>query len=66
VYSKEPASVLADRVGYLRVVPARLYGSRFAAAMSAAGLEEREAMHWPGASVFKLRHRLVVWQRGGE
>jgi trans-aconitate 2-methyltransferase len=63
VYPDEPASVLDDRIGYLRVLPERVHGARLSAVMRSAGLDEVEAGLWPGASVFKLRHRLVVWRR---
>lgn len=63
VHPNEPAAVLDDRIGYLRVLPERAYGPRLSTVMRSAGLDEVEAGVWPGASLFKLRHRLVVWRR---
>lgn len=63
IYAGEPAAVLADRIGYLRVLPERVHGLPWSSVMGSAGLDEVEARPWPGASLFKLRHRLVVWRR---
>lgn len=66
LHPSEAASVLADRIGYLRMLPERLHDPQFSAAMRSAGLDELEATPWPGASLLKLRHRLVVWHRSRE
>jgi trans-aconitate 2-methyltransferase len=63
VHPDEPAAVLEDRIGYLRVLPERVHGPHLTSVMRSAGLDEVEAGPWPGASLFKLRHRLVVWRR---
>ena len=59
----EPSTVLAERVAYLRILPERLYGTRFAELMRAAGLEQLEARSWPSPSRLKLIHKFVVWRR---
>jgi trans-aconitate 2-methyltransferase len=59
----EPWTVLAERVAYLRILPERLYGTRFAEIMRAAGLEQLEAQSWASPSRLKLVHRFMVWRR---
>jgi trans-aconitate 2-methyltransferase len=63
VHRDESPEVLADRIGYLRMLPERLHGAAFAQAMRDAGLAQIEAAPWPGASILKLRHRLFVWRK---
>jgi trans-aconitate 2-methyltransferase len=63
VHRGENADVLADRIGYLRMLPERLHDATFAATMRAAGLTQVEGEIWPGASLLKLRHRLIVWRK---
>jgi SAM-dependent methyltransferase len=62
-YRSWPADVLRDRVEYMYLVPPRLDGAAWRAAMSEAGFTvEREAA-WPRTSLAKLDHKAVVYRR---
>jgi len=61
-FPREHPEVLADRINYLRLVPRLSHGPKFIEIMREAGLELIEDIGWPGASVFKLKHRLVVFK----
>jgi SAM-dependent methyltransferase len=62
-YPDEPAHIIAERVGYLRVIPERLHGPRWIGQMRKAGLDLLEDSDWPRASILKLEHRLLVFRR---
>ena len=55
--------VLAERLPYLRLLP-RLFGLAEQRALAAAGLVLERNERWPGSSVAKLRHQLMVWRAG--
>jgi trans-aconitate 2-methyltransferase len=66
MHPAEHPTVLAQRVGYLRILPERLYGPRFAEIMHAAGFTQLEARPWASPSRLKLAHEFVVWRREPE
>jgi trans-aconitate 2-methyltransferase len=63
IHTSEPQDVLADRIGYLRVLPYRMIEETFITIMKHAGLVLVEQAPWPSPSLFKLEHRLVVFRR---
>jgi trans-aconitate 2-methyltransferase len=63
VHPDFPAAMLQDRIPYLRLVPSRLHGSGFSAAMTRCRLDKIADEPWGSPSILKLEHRLVVWQR---
>jgi trans-aconitate 2-methyltransferase len=63
LYPQEPAHIIAERLGYLRVLPERGLCAAFTVEMAEAGLVLRWSRPWPGPSVFKLRHRLALFSR---
>lgn len=62
LYPAMPRQMLSDRLPYLRLLP-RLYGAPEHAAFATAGLRLEFNRPWPGPSVAKPRHRLMVWRR---
>jgi trans-aconitate 2-methyltransferase len=65
VYPRFSLEMLEERLPYMRVLPVRLYDAAFAAALASAGLERVAELPWPGPSIAKLRHRVLVWQKPG-
>ncbi|MDX2257504.1 MAG: class I SAM-dependent methyltransferase [Hyphomicrobiaceae bacterium] len=65
VYPKESREVLRDRVGYLRVLPERLWGTALQATAERAGLVVERQSSWPNPSVMKLQHGLIKLRRAG-
>lgn len=63
IYPKEPAHIIAERVGYLRIIPERLHGSQWIGQMQKAGLDLVEDSNWPRTSILKPIHRLLVFKR---
>jgi trans-aconitate 2-methyltransferase len=63
LHSDEPSHILAERIGYLRIIPERLFDSLFVSRMEDAGLTLKEVMPWPGPSLLKPRHRFIVFGR---
>lgn len=59
----EQQAVLADRIGYLRIVPERLHAAALASVLHDTGFELVESREWPSPSLFKLGHRLFVYRR---
>ena len=59
----EQPAVMADRIGYLRIVPERLHTQTLRSHLRRAGLDLVEDKEWPSPSVFKLGHRLLVYRR---
>ncbi|HME26126.1 MAG TPA: class I SAM-dependent methyltransferase [Acetobacteraceae bacterium] len=55
--------VLANRLPYLRLLP-RLFGPAEQRTFAATGLVLERNERWPGSSVAKPRHRLMVWRVG--
>jgi trans-aconitate methyltransferase len=62
LYPALPRQVLADRLPYLRLLP-RLFGTAEQHAFAATGLILQRNDPWPGPSLAKLRHRLMIWRR---
>jgi trans-aconitate 2-methyltransferase len=62
-YRHLSTQMLRERVPYMRVVPARLYGAPFIAALYTAGLERIAERPWPSPSIAKLKHCVLVWRR---
>ena len=65
LYPHFTTPMLDERVPYMRVLPVRLYGGNFTAALSAAGLERITELPWPSPSIAKLKHHVLVWRRRG-
>lgn len=65
VYPRFSLEMLEERLPYMRVLPVRLYDAAFAAALASAGLERVAELPWPGPSIAKLRHRVLVWRKPG-
>jgi len=63
LYPDFTKNALADRVGYLRVLPMRLYGPHITTVFGKHGLEVIEATKLKNPSIAKLTHRLVVWRK---
>lgn len=63
IYPTEPAHIIAERVGYLRIIPERLHGPQWIEQMQNAGLDLVEDSNWPRASILKPIHRLLVFKR---
>lgn len=63
IYPTEPAHIIAERVGYLRIIPERLHGSPWIEQMQTVGLNLVEDSNWPRASILKPVHRLLVFKR---
>jgi len=63
LYPAEPAHIIAERVGYLRVIPQRLHGPQWIGQMQKVGLNLVEDSSWPRASILKPIHRLLVFKR---
>jgi trans-aconitate 2-methyltransferase len=63
IYPAEPAHIIAERVGYLRIIPERLHGPQWIGQMQKAGLDLVEDSDWPRASILKPIHRLLVFKR---
>jgi SAM-dependent methyltransferase len=66
IYPHWPESVLLERVEYLYIVPVRMDGSRFRAAMERCKLHVIEAKPLHSLSPAKPKHRLLVFERGAE
>jgi trans-aconitate 2-methyltransferase len=66
VHTSEPEDVLADRIGYLRVLPYRMIEETFITMMEDAGLVLVDQVPWPSPSLFKLEHKLIVFRRVGK
>jgi trans-aconitate methyltransferase len=54
---------LRSRVTYLRLLPQRLDGARWRAIAAKYGLAVQRCAEWPSPSLFKPRHRVVVFER---
>jgi SAM-dependent methyltransferase len=65
VYPRFSLEMLEERLPYMRVLPVRLYDAAFAAVLASAGLERVAELPWPGPSIAKLRHRVLVWRKPG-
>jgi trans-aconitate 2-methyltransferase len=63
LYPQFSTEMLKERLPYMRVLPVRLYDRAFAAALASAGLERVADLPWPGPSIAKLRHRVLVWRQ---
>nr|WP_256467820.1 class I SAM-dependent methyltransferase [Bradyrhizobium sp. 62] len=63
IHPREPAQIIAERVGYLRIIPKRLHGPQWTGQMQTAGLDLVEDIKWPRASILKPIHRLLVFMR---
>jgi trans-aconitate 2-methyltransferase len=63
IYARESADLLAERIGYLRILPERLYDLKFHNLLAAAGLRLITSGLWIDPSIFKLKHRLIVYGR---
>jgi len=63
LYPDFPPRAVAERVGYLRVIPTRLYGRSFSETLRRAGIEQIVDEPWESSSVAKLAHRLVALRR---
>lgn len=63
VYSAESEEILADRVGYMRLLPYRLLSNNVFRTLNEAGLELLTSQKWPSPSIFKLEHHFAVIRR---
>jgi len=63
LYPQFSAEALADRLPYLRISPARLFGPPLIAAFAGHGLNVIAQEPWESLSVAKLDHHLIVWRR---
>jgi ubiquinone/menaquinone biosynthesis C-methylase UbiE len=54
---------LRDRLPYLYVVPHHLDSAVLRSVFESAGLEAITRRPWPAASIFKLRHSLVIYRK---
>jgi 2-polyprenyl-3-methyl-5-hydroxy-6-metoxy-1,4-benzoquinol methylase len=63
LYPRFSREELAERVSYLRFLPFRLLGPRFAAIMTQAGFDLVERAPWDNVSIAKLEHQLFIWRR---
>jgi trans-aconitate 2-methyltransferase len=63
LYPQFSRESLADRLIYLRVLPARLMNDRLLAEFEGQGLQLVEQSVWPSPSIAKLDHNLFVWRR---
>lgn len=59
----EQQAVLADRIGYLRIVPERIHTAALSSVLRDSGLELVDDREWPSPSLFKLGHRILVYRR---
>lgn len=57
------AAFLAERLPYMFMIPTRLDGVAWRAALTAAGLEPVSDRPWPQDSAAKLAHRAVVFRK---
>jgi len=60
-YPGLPRQVLEDRLPYLRLLP-RLFGPAEQREFAVSGLILQRNDPWPGPSLAKPRHRLMIWQ----
>jgi 2-polyprenyl-3-methyl-5-hydroxy-6-metoxy-1,4-benzoquinol methylase len=63
IYPNFSPAALADRLPYLRRVPARLSGSRLRETFATQGLQLLSEHPWASPSAFKLEHHLFIWRR---
>jgi SAM-dependent methyltransferase len=63
VYPDFPKAALRERIGYLRVLPIRLFGAPLLAAFARNGLVLEECEPLPSPSIAKLDHVLAVWRK---
>jgi trans-aconitate 2-methyltransferase len=62
-YPQESPTIITERVRYLRLLPERLNNATLISRMKRAGLALLQDQEWPGASLMKPRHRLLVFKR---
>lgn len=61
VYPREEVANLTDRIGYLRIQPARLLGASLVRSFAGHGLALQVVLPMADPSIFKLRHRFAVF-----
>ena len=62
-YRQFSSELLAERLPYLTVVPARLVNNAFLAELERQGLHLVEERKWASPSRAKLDHKLLVWKK---
>jgi SAM-dependent methyltransferase len=63
IYRKFTPDALAERLPYLRRLPARLAGARLRDVFATYGLELISEFPWESTCAVKLEHHLFIWRR---
>jgi hypothetical protein len=63
VYPNFHPDALRERIAYLRITPARWFGSALVEEFSRHGLDLLSAENLESPSIAKLQHQLLTWRR---